>query len=95
MKTLKELLVSLNVELVVGVVEASTTLSVGVPYVMPDQSILALYVASTKVMEPTKTAREPSKGVADLMQQLKNNNKKSGKKGKRKGKGAGNPNISP
>ncbi|KAK9002822.1 hypothetical protein V6N11_060402 [Hibiscus sabdariffa] len=69
-----------NVELVAGVVEASTAVIVDVPSIMPDQSIPAFPMASTEVMEPTKTAREASKGVADLMQQLKKNSKKSGTK---------------
>ncbi|KAK8624309.1 hypothetical protein V6N13_065656 [Hibiscus sabdariffa] len=71
-----------NVELVAGVVEASTAVIVDVPSIMPDQSIPAFPMASTEVMEPTKTAREASKGVADLMQQLKKNSKKSGTKGR-------------
>ncbi|KAL4384289.1 hypothetical protein GQ457_15G028010 [Hibiscus cannabinus] len=59
--------VLVNVELVAGVVETSTTLSVDVPYVMSDQSIHALLVASTEVMEPTITAHEASKGIANFM----------------------------
>ncbi|KAK8516241.1 hypothetical protein V6N13_025748 [Hibiscus sabdariffa] len=55
--------VFVNVELVAGVVKASIALSVGVPYVMPYQSIHALPVASTEVMELTKTAREVFKGL--------------------------------
>ncbi|KAK8683726.1 hypothetical protein V6N13_039777 [Hibiscus sabdariffa] len=61
--------VLVNVELVDGTVAAFIALIVDVLSIMLDQSIFALTVAS---------AREASKGIAYLMQQLKKNSKKSG-----------------
>ncbi|KAK8615353.1 hypothetical protein V6N13_069128 [Hibiscus sabdariffa] len=53
--------VLVNVELVVGAVEAYIALSVDVSYVMPDQSIHALPVASTKLKKNSKKSGKKGK----------------------------------